>query len=29
LIDNIFVIFVGRVFQQIVDIPTGTNCAPC
>ena len=28
LIDNIFVIFGGRVFQQTVGIPTGTNCAP-
>ena len=28
LIDNIFVIFVGRVFQQTVGIPIGTNCAP-
>ena len=27
-IDNIFVTFGGRVFQQTVDIPTGTNCAP-
>ena len=26
-IDNIF-IFGGRVFQQTVDIPVGTNCAP-
>ena len=29
LIDNIFVIFGGRVFQQTVSIPVGTNCAPC
>jgi hypothetical protein len=28
LIDNIFVIFCGRVFQQTVGIPMGTNCAP-
>ena len=28
LIDNIFVIFGGRVFQQTVGIPIGTNCAP-
>jgi hypothetical protein len=28
LIDNIFVIFGGRVFQQKVSIPMGTNCAP-
>jgi hypothetical protein len=28
LIDNIFVFFGGRVFQQTVDIPMGTNCAP-
>ena len=28
LIDNKFVIFGGRVFQQTVGIPTGTNCAP-
>ena len=28
LIDNIFVFFGGRVFQQIVGIPMGTNCAP-
>jgi hypothetical protein len=28
LIDNIFVIFGGRVFQQRVRIPMGTNCAP-
>ena len=27
LIDNIFVIFGGRVFQQTVRIPIGTNCA--
>jgi hypothetical protein len=26
LIDNIFVIFGGRVFQQIVGIPMGPNC---
>ena len=28
LIDNIFVIFGGRVFQQTAGIPMGTNCAP-
>ena len=28
LIDNIFVIFGGRVFQQTVSIPIGTYCAP-
>ena len=28
LIDNIFFIFGGRVFQQTVGIPMGTNCAP-
>ena len=28
LVDNIFVVFVGKVFQQIVSIPLGTNCAP-
>jgi hypothetical protein len=28
LIDNIFVIFGGRVFQQTVGIPMGTNCSP-
>ena len=28
LIDNIFVFFDGRVFQQTVGIPMGTNCAP-
>ena len=28
LIDNIFVVFAGKVFQQIVGIPMGTNCAP-
>ena len=28
LIDNIFVCFGGALFQQIVGIPTGTNCAP-
>ena len=27
LVDNIFVVFVGKVFQQIVGIPIGTNCA--
>ena len=28
LIDNIFATFGGRVFQQTVGIPMGTNCAP-
>lgn len=27
LIDNIFILFDGRVFQQTIDIPVGTNCA--
>ena len=28
LVDNIFVFFCGKGFQQIVGIPMGTNCAP-
>ena len=28
LVDNIFVVFAGKVFQQTVCIPMGTNCAP-
>ena len=28
LVDNIFVVFGGKVFQQIAGIPMGTNCAP-
>ena len=28
LIDNIFVQYGGRVFQQTIGIPMGTNCAP-
>ena len=28
LIDNIFAVFSGRVFQQTVGIPMATNCAP-
>ena len=28
LVDNIFVVFGGKVFQQTVGIPMGTNCAP-
>ena len=28
LIDNIFSMFGGSVFQQTVGIPMGTNCAP-
>jgi hypothetical protein len=27
-INNIFAMFGGRVFQQTVGIPMGTNCAP-
>ena len=28
LVYNIFVVFAGNVFQQIIDIPMGANCAP-
>ena len=28
LIDNIFVEFGGRIFQQTIGIPMGTDCAP-
>ena len=28
LTDNIFVEFGGRIFQQAIGIPMGTNCAP-
>ena len=28
LVDNISVVFGKKVFQQIVGIPVGTNCAP-
>ena len=28
LIDNIFVSFGGTLFQQVVGLPMGTNCAP-
>ena len=28
LADNIFVVFAGKVFQQIIGIPMGTNSAP-
>ena len=28
LVDNIFVVYAGKVFQQTVGIPMGTNCAP-
>ena len=28
LVDNIFAVFGGKVLQQIVGIPMGTNCAP-
>ena len=28
LVDNIFVVFAGKVFQQVVGIPMGTNCDP-
>ena len=27
LVDNIFVVFAGKVFQQIIGIPMRTNCA--
>ena len=27
LVDNMFVVFAGRVFQQTVGIPMGTDCA--
>ena len=27
-VDNIFVVFVGKIFQPIIGIPMGTNCAP-
>ena len=28
LVDNIFVVFAGKVFQQMIGIPIGINCAP-
>ena len=28
VVDNIFVVFAGKVFHQIIGIPMGTNCAP-
>ena len=28
LVDNIFMVFPGKVFQHIIGIPMGTNCAP-
>ena len=28
LVDNIFVVFTWKVFQQTISIPMGTNCAP-
>jgi hypothetical protein len=28
LVDNIYLVFGGQVFQQSVGIPMGTNCAP-
>ena len=28
LVDNIFVVFAGKVFQEIIGIPMGKNCAP-
>ena len=28
LVDNMFVVFVGKVSKQIVGIPMGTNCVP-
>ena len=27
-IDNIYLVFGGRVYQQTVGIPMGTNCVP-
>ena len=28
LVDTVFVVFAGKVFQQIFGIPVGTKCAP-
>ena len=28
LVDNIFVVFAGKVFKQIIGMPMGTNCDP-
>ena len=28
LVNNIFMVFAGKVFQQIIGIPMDTNCAP-
>ena len=28
LLDNIYVRFGGQLFQQMIGIPMGTNCAP-
>ena len=28
LVDDIYVRFGGQLFQQMIDIPMGTNCAP-
>ena len=28
LVDKMFVVFAGKVFQQIIDLPMGTNGAP-
>ena len=28
LVENIFLVFVGKVFQQIISIPMGKNCTP-
>ena len=28
LVDNIFVVFAGKVFQQIIGIPMNTKCVP-
>ena len=28
LVENIFMVFARKVFQQTVGIPMGTNCAP-
>ena len=28
LVDNIFVVFAGKVFKQVIGIPMDANCAP-
>ena len=28
LVHNISVVFAGKVFQQVISTPMGTNCAP-